>query len=98
MKNGFKHSVESAPRAVNRHSLSSLNSRRRGTNDWACTQCGTLLGVLRGGRVHLRFARGPEYFAGFPTTCKCTACGTLNELHSALDLLGRRVSGGATVR
>ena len=35
-------------------------------SDWRCTRCDKLLGVCRDGRMHLRFARGHEYFVGFP--------------------------------
>jgi hypothetical protein len=48
--------------------------------DWRCTQCNKLLGVLREGRLHLRFARGHEYLVGFPATSVCRGCSTLNEL------------------
>lgn len=47
--------------------------------DWRCTQCAKLLGVCRDGRIHLRFSRGHEYFAGYPITATCRDCGTLNE-------------------
>lgn len=47
--------------------------------EWRCTRCGKLLGVRRDGRMHLRFARGHEYFVGFPVGATCRGCGTLNE-------------------
>ncbi len=47
--------------------------------DWRCTQCGKLLGVLKDSRVHIRFARSHEYFVGLPVTGVCRSCGTLNE-------------------
>lgn len=46
---------------------------------WECTCCGKLLGTIDGGRLHLKIARGREYLAGFPATCACPRCGTLNE-------------------
>ena len=46
--------------------------------DWRCTGCGKLLGVRRDTRMHLRFARGHEYFVGFPVVATCRGCGTLN--------------------
>lgn len=38
--------------------------------EWRCTRCDKLLGVCRDGRMHLRFARGHEYFVGFPVVAK----------------------------
>ncbi|MEZ5913463.1 MAG: hypothetical protein R3D84_15605 [Paracoccaceae bacterium] len=46
---------------------------------WRCTRCDKLLGICRGGRMHLRFARGHEYFVGFPVQATCRGCGTLNQ-------------------
>ena len=48
-------------------------------SDWRCTHCAKLLGVRRDGRMHLRFARGHEYFVGFPVVATCRGCGTLNQ-------------------
>lgn len=47
-------------------------------SDWRCTHCAKLLGVRRDARMHLRFARGHEYFVGFPVVATCRSCGTLN--------------------
>jgi hypothetical protein len=47
-------------------------------SQWRCTRCDKLLGVCRDGRMHLRFARGHEYFVGFPVQAICRGCGTLN--------------------
>lgn len=47
--------------------------------EWRCRHCGKLLGVLRDGRLHLRFTRGHEYLVGFPATGVCRGCRTLNE-------------------
>ena len=47
--------------------------------EWRCTQCDKLLGVRRDGQMHLRFARGHEYFVGFPVVATCRGCGTLNK-------------------
>lgn len=47
--------------------------------EWRCTRCDKLLGVCRDGRMHLRFARGHEYFVGFPVVATCRGCGTLNQ-------------------
>lgn len=45
---------------------------------WPCTNCGALLGCERDGLMHLSFARGPEYFVGFPVCSTCNRCGTMN--------------------
>lgn len=47
--------------------------------DWRCASCGKLLAILRGDRLHIRFARGHEYLVGLPVTCVCRNCRTLNE-------------------
>lgn len=47
--------------------------------EWRCMRCDKLLGVCRDGRMHLRFARGHEYFVGFPVVATCRGCGTLNQ-------------------
>lgn len=48
--------------------------------EWRCTQCGKLLAVMRGDRLHIRLARRNEYLVGFPVTSVCRNCGTLNEV------------------
>ena len=48
-------------------------------SEWRCTRCHKLLGVCRGGQMHLRFARGHEYFVSFPVVATCRGCGTLNQ-------------------
>ena len=50
------------------------------SNEWRCTRCDKLLGVSRDGRMHLRFARGHEYFVSFPVVATCRGCGTLNQV------------------
>ena len=52
--------------------------------EWRCTQCDKLLGVCRDGQMHLRFARGHEYFVGFPVVATCRGCGTLNKAETPL--------------
>ena len=47
-------------------------------SEWRCTRCDKLLGVCRDGQMHLRFARGHEYFVGFPVVATCRGCGMLN--------------------
>lgn len=48
-------------------------------HEWRCI-CGKLLGVIEKGRLHINFARGHQYFVGFPASTVCRGCGTLNEL------------------
>lgn len=48
--------------------------------EWRCSHCGKLLGIVRDGRIHLKFARGHEYIVGFPATSVCRGCRTLNEV------------------
>ena len=55
--------------------------------EWRCRRCGKLLGMLRDGRLHLRFARGHEYFVGFPATATCRGCRTLNEISAPSEMM-----------
>ena len=48
--------------------------------EWRCTNCGKMLGVIDGIRLHIQFARGPKYIANLPATSTCQVCGTINEL------------------
>lgn len=50
--------------------------------EWRCTRCDKLLGIRRGGQLHLRFARGHEYFVSLPAVASCRGCGTLNKAPS----------------
>lgn len=52
---------------------------QREQHEWRCQRCDKLLGVLEGGRVHVRFGRGHEYLVGLPATAVCRSCRTLNE-------------------
>lgn len=54
--------------------------RRALPDRWRCSTCGRLLGVIRSGRLHVRFTRGHEYIAALPATCTCRGCDTLNGL------------------
>jgi phage FluMu protein Com len=47
--------------------------------EWRCSHCDKLLGIVCERRLHLRFARGHEYLVGFPATSVCRGCRTLNE-------------------
>ena len=46
--------------------------------DWLCSYCGKLLGVIHGHDVHIRLARRHEYVASLPASAICKGCGTLN--------------------
>ena len=46
---------------------------------WRCERCNKLLGLIRAGRLHIRFARGNEYLVALPATCVCRGCQTLAE-------------------
>jgi len=48
--------------------------------EWRCSHCGKLLGIIRDERIHLKFARGHEYIVGFPGISVCRSCRTLNEV------------------
>jgi hypothetical protein len=48
-------------------------------HEWRCSQCGKLLGVLRDGRIHIRFSKSHDYLVSAPATGICRGCGTLNE-------------------
>lgn len=50
--------------------------------EWRCKRCNKLLGIIRDGRLSLRFARGHEYLVGLPATAVCRGCRALTELHS----------------
>jgi rubredoxin len=49
-------------------------------DQWRCSSCGRLLGMIRTGHLHVRFTRGHEYIAALPATCTCRGCGSLNRL------------------
>jgi len=51
--------------------------------EWRCSRCGRRIGVIQGDRLHIRFARGHEYLVGFPATCVCRNCRTLNDIRDA---------------
>jgi rubredoxin len=46
--------------------------------EWRCPTCRKLLGLIRGPRLHIRFAQGHEYLAALPATCTCRRCRTLS--------------------
>ena len=79
MNANFKNSTHRSRRFISRES--GLGDAEF-TQEWRCTRCDKLLGVCRDGRMHLRFARGHEYFVGFPVVATCRGCGTLNQAQS----------------
>lgn len=52
------------------------------TNEWRCLECGSLLGIRRGDRMHIRIVRRHEYLASYPVTATCGTCGSIYELES----------------
>jgi hypothetical protein len=50
---------------------------RHSIEEWRCERCNKLLGVIRHGRLHIRFSHGHEYRVGLPATCTCRSCRTL---------------------
>jgi hypothetical protein len=52
-----------------------------GETKWLCCSCEKVLGVIRKGRLHLRFARH-EYVVALPASSVCPSCGALNEVQS----------------
>lgn len=56
-----------------------VSKARSDETPWRCTRCRALLARKRGGRLHVRFARGHEYIVGLPATTRCRFCQTLNE-------------------
>ena len=50
--------------------------------EWRCMRCKRLLGLFKGKRLHIRFARGHQYLVSFPATSVCRGCRTLNEVPS----------------
>lgn len=46
-------------------------------SEWRCLECGKLLGIRRGGRLHIRIA-GHDYSVNLPAEACCRNCGTTN--------------------
>jgi hypothetical protein len=57
----------------------------KSNEEWRCSQCGKLLGLQRGQRLHIRFGRSHEYLVSAPATGVCRGCGTLNQYPSTGD-------------
>ncbi len=49
--------------------------------EWRCTKCDTLLGVERGGRLHLRYKEAQYVVDGgdYNVIAVCRNCSTVNE-------------------
>lgn len=54
-------------------------ARQASAVEWRCCHCRRMLGLCRGGRIHLKFAKGHEVLASLPAQSVCRSCGTLNE-------------------
>ncbi len=48
------------------------------SREWRCRSCNTLLGVERGGRLHLKY-KSAQYVVAGPVTAICRRCETTNE-------------------
>lgn len=48
-----------------------------GKSEWRCLECGKLLGIRRGGRLHIRIA-GHDYEVNLPAEANCRGCGATN--------------------
>ena len=69
------HTSRTAPMG---RTVAATHNPKKTNAEWRCARCDKLLGVCRDGRMHLRFARGHEYFVGFPVQATCRGCSTLN--------------------
>ena len=47
-------------------------------SEWRCLECGKLLGVRHGARVHIRLQRH-NYLVSLPVEAVCYGCGTENK-------------------
>ena len=56
--------------------------KRDRSKEWRCMKCGRLLGILRGGRLHIQNNRGLKCIVSLPVIYACPkrSCGMLNEL------------------
>jgi hypothetical protein len=74
--------------------LSRTPARERST-EWRCHRCDRLLGIVRGGRLHLRFARRYDYTVALPALCTCPdiRCLAANDIAASDDGSGRTLAG-----
>ncbi len=47
--------------------------------EWRCRQCGTLLGVQRGPRLHLKY-KTAQFVVSGPVMAICRRCSEINEI------------------
>ncbi len=47
--------------------------------EWRCRQCGTLLGVERGGRMHLKY-KTAQFVVSGSVMAVCRRCSEINEM------------------
>jgi hypothetical protein len=70
--------------------------------EWRCNECGTLLGVLKQGRLHIRVSHGrarqAEYLVGLPAFCTCEHCHSPNEIRDIAAALERTVARNIAFR
>ncbi len=45
--------------------------------EWRCLECGKLLGMRRGAKLHVRL-QGHDYMVSLPVEAFCRGCGTRN--------------------
>ena len=50
---------------------------KHGTSEWRCLECGKLLGIRCGGRLHIRMA-GHDYEVNLPAEAICRNCNAYN--------------------
>ena len=51
---------------------------------WRCTRCGTLLGVERGGRLHLKY-KAAQYLVEGSVTAVCHRCNELSVMRTKME-------------
>jgi hypothetical protein len=73
-------------------------NRTREGSKWRCSDCGMLLGVLVGSRLHIQFARGHQYTVALTAICTCRKCGRLNELAASDGVRGQDNSVSQSAR
>ena len=56
-------------------------SRHEAESEWRCRRCGALLGVERGGRLHLKY-KTAQFMVRGSVIAVCRRCSELNETES----------------